>query len=56
MPNVEVEIEIPKQVEVEVEVSQNPEVIIDAEPNVEVDIDLSNIQIITHYDLIYEEI
>lgn len=56
MRNIEVEIEVPEQVGVEIEVTANPEVIIEADSNVEVEIDLTNVQIITHYDLIYEEI
>lgn len=56
MYDVEIEIELPKEITVEIETAENPEVTVEAELNVDVEIDLSNVQIITHYDLIYEEI
>lgn len=56
MRDVEIEIELPNEITVEIETAENPEVTIEAELNVDVEVDLTNIQIITHYDLIYEEI
>lgn len=56
MKSIEVDIELPEDVSVEIETIANPEVEVEAELGAEVDIELTNMQIVTHYDLIYEEI
>lgn len=53
---IEITIELPEEVSVEIDTNLNPEVTIEAEPNAEVDIDLTNMQIVTYYDFIFEEI
>lgn len=53
---VEIEIETPKVINVQIETTENFEVMIETKLNVKVDIDMSNVQIITYYDLIFEEI
>lgn len=56
MKNVEVDIELSEDVNVEIETTANPEVEVEAALGAEVDIELTNIQVVTHYDFIFEEI
>ena len=53
---VEIDIELPAVIDVDVELAPTPEIIIEQDLIAEVDIDVSNVQVVTYYDLIFKEI